>query len=60
VLFCAPSAGFVLFTAEIEMVQRFIEIVAEYKERMRAIMPFIDDGSYDRQFMREDSYNCDH
>jgi hypothetical protein len=37
------------------MVQRFIEIVAEYKERMRAIMPFIDDGSYDRQFMREDS-----
>jgi hypothetical protein len=21
---------------------------------MRAIMPFIDDGSYDRQFMRED------
>jgi hypothetical protein len=27
---------------------------------MRAIMPFIDDGSYDRQFMREDSYNCDH
>jgi hypothetical protein len=32
---------------------RLIEIVADYKQRMRAIMPFIDDGSYDRQFMRE-------
>jgi hypothetical protein len=36
------------------MVQRFIEIVAEYKERMRAIMQFLDDGTYDRRFMRED------
>jgi hypothetical protein len=36
------------------MVQPFIEIVAEYKERMRAIMPFLDDGIYDRRFMRED------
>jgi hypothetical protein len=36
------------------MVQRLIEIVADYKQRMRAIMPFIDDGSYDRQFMRQD------
>jgi hypothetical protein len=36
------------------MVQHLLQIVAEYKERMRAIMPFIYEGSYDRQFMRED------
>jgi hypothetical protein len=37
------------------MVLHLLQIVAEYQERMRAIMPFIHEGSYDRQFMREDA-----
>jgi hypothetical protein len=35
-----------VFCAVFEMVKRLIEIVAEYKQRMRAIMAFITQGSF--------------